>query len=143
MQPGQKRRSHEILELVQGFASNVVLAMKHELNIRRPDGYSAQVQPIVPTPGHGSLPSGHATESYATAVVLSALLKDHGDASQRETMLLRQAGRIAVNRTVAGLHFPIDSIAGAELGVNLGHYFLARAQSQKIGKYRCLNVNTQ
>ena len=41
--------------------------------------------------------------------------------------LLRLANRVAVNRTVAGVHFPIDSAAGAVLGLTLGQYFVARA----------------
>ncbi|HXV94290.1 MAG TPA: hypothetical protein VD813_13380, partial [Pseudonocardia sp.] len=37
------------------------------------------------------------------------------------------AARIAINRTVAGVHFPVDSAAGAVLGVTLGEYLVARA----------------
>lgn len=37
-------------------------------------------------------------------------------------MLMRLASRIAVNRTVAGVHFPVDSAAGAVLGLTLAEF---------------------
>jgi hypothetical protein len=40
--------------------------------------------------------------------------------------LMRHAERIAVNRTVAGVHFPADSAAGMVLGQALSDYYLRR-----------------
>jgi hypothetical protein len=40
--------------------------------------------------------------------------------------MMRMAARMAINRTVAGVHFPVDSAAGATLGLTLGQYFVAR-----------------
>jgi hypothetical protein len=64
-------------------------------------------------------------------MVLWMLLRDTGLAPYRDVMwgdqLLRQASRIAVNRTIAGVHYPIDSAAGAVLGLTLGQYFVSRA----------------
>ncbi|HEX6261049.1 MAG TPA: hypothetical protein VFZ51_10375, partial [Woeseiaceae bacterium] len=37
--------------------------------------------------------------------------------------------RVAINRTVAGVHFPVDSAAGQLLGTTLGEYFVHRAST--------------
>ncbi len=41
--------------------------------------------------------------------------------------LMRQAARIAINRTVAGMHYPVDSAVGQTLGLTLAEYFIVRA----------------
>ncbi len=98
---------------------------KHKLAIRRPDEIDTRILPLIPTPGHGAFPSGHATQAFAMATVLAALVRavpstHFPDADKRITLLFRQAHRIAVNRTVAGVHFPMDSAAGARLGLQIG-----------------------
>ena len=39
---------------------------------------------------------------------------------------MRIAERIATNRTVAGVHFPVDSVAGMVLAQTLSDFFVAR-----------------
>ena len=77
---------------------------------------------MIPTPDHSSFPSGHAAEAFALATVMHRLMT--GDAAteglQVWAMPFRLAHRIAVNRTVAGLHFPVDSAAGAIVGCAIG-----------------------
>lgn len=41
----------------------------------------------------------------------------------------RLAARISVNRTVAGLHYPVDSAVGRLLGTTLADYMVARCTS--------------
>jgi len=41
--------------------------------------------------------------------------------------MLRLAYRVAENRVVAGLHYPMDSLAGQVIGITMAHYFLWRA----------------
>lgn len=120
------RYTLEMMTVAQFFSTMIARRIKHSLACLRPDRFAPQLQPMVPTPGHGSLPSGHASEAFATATTLIRLA---GASIPPETadMLLRQASRIAVNRTVAGLHFPADSIAGAVVGVVAGDLLAARA----------------
>lgn len=57
------------------------------------------------------------------SAVLQALLPHGGKYKEQ---LERQAARIAVNRTVAGLHYPVDSAVGRLLGTALADFFVAR-----------------
>jgi hypothetical protein len=40
---------------------------------------------------------------------------------------MQLASRIAINRTVAGVHYPVDSMAGCLLGLTMGNYLVARS----------------
>ena len=105
------------------------MRVEHSLACRRPHEYSSQIQPMIPVALHGTLPSGHATEASTFAYVLWILLRDSGRKELWGEQLMRQASRIAVNRTVAGVHFPVDSVAGAMLGLTLGQYLVARCKA--------------
>ena len=146
------RRTREVLDAAVQFAMFVEMRFKHELACWRPADYSPQVQPMVSTPGHGILPSGHCVEAYVIKEVLEALLgltAPDGDAeSQLHAQFERTAARIATNRVVAGVHFPIDNMAGRLLGTVLGRYFVffcegARAPSSEfLGPTRTFRGDT-
>ncbi len=53
-----------------------------------------------------------------------------------DKQVFRLAHRIAVNRTVAGLHFPVDSAAGAALGCAIGSALIALAQGTDKAEHR-------
>jgi PAP2 superfamily len=121
----------ELISTVQALAGAATMLPKHMLACRRPDEIDSRILPIIPTPGHGSHPSGHATQAFAIASVLSAIVKSSSkhflDGTDRIELLWKMAHRIAVNRTVAGVHFPMDSAAGAMLGIVLGQVIVAMA----------------
>ena len=123
------RRTFELINIVLQFCVYVEMRFKHALACYRPVEYNAQVQPMITTPGHGTFPMGHATQAYAVAHVLKVLL-DLNPAKLAHALaieqLQRQAARITTNRVIAGVHFPVDSIAGRMLGTALGEYFVGR-----------------
>jgi hypothetical protein len=135
LHPDRTGKSFELLGAALRLAKFVEMRFKHAFACPRPAAYSRQIQPMILTPGHGSLPSGHATEAFMTARVLEALLAPGGDAVLHE-QLMRQAARIAINRQIAGVHFPVDSAAGQVLGLALGDYFVACCRGEVEVRHR-------
>ena len=116
----------EMLETGLAFVTPVVMRIKLALGCPRPSQFSELVQPMILEPGHPTLPSGHATQMFTLATMLTLLNK--APVKNVGSQLYRLACRVAINRTVAGLHFPADSAAGAVLGIQLGRYLMARGQ---------------
>jgi hypothetical protein len=114
--------------MVLQFCVYVEMRFKHALACYRPVEYDAQVQPMITTPGHGSFPMGHATQTYAVSYVLKQLLLLDASTYPEHHWVLDQldrlSARITTNRVIAGVHFPVDSMAGRMLGVALGEYFV-------------------
>jgi membrane-associated phospholipid phosphatase len=124
----------------------IEMRIKYALACKRPADYSPQIQPMIANPGHGSLPSGHATEAFVVAFMLDAMRRHagiDGSISNLATgdptfvQLMRHAERIATNRTVAGVHFPADSIAGMVLAFALSSYFTRKLSG--LGDVSCIN----
>ena len=118
----------ELMAVAQEWALHLTMSLKHNVAAQRPWQCSALVMPVIATPGHGSLPSGHATMAAMISELLIALRgQDHRH--ERAVQLDRLARRIAFNRVVAGVHFPIDSQAGYRLGTQLGRLLAALAKA--------------
>jgi membrane-associated phospholipid phosphatase len=128
-------RTIELIGHALQFAMLCVMRVKHALACPRPIEYSGLIQPMIQTPGYACLPSGHATEAYMFATIMEHLLMLVGSRNpadqEMQTQIYRQAHRIAENRVVAGLHFPVDSIAGKLLGQRLGRYFVSQCIGSK------------
>jgi len=133
LDPGRTPHTFEMIVQALELATFAAQRFKYALAVRRPIEYSAQIQPIIETPQHGALPSGHATEAHCFAMVMTRLLEAAGNVyatEQWRQQFFRLAARIAINRTVAGVHFPVDSVAGASMGMALGEYFVQRMKSE-------------
>jgi hypothetical protein len=116
-----------LVSMVLKAAMSIVAQVKFALPVERPIELMNDAAPIIQTPQHSTMPSGHAAEGFAGAYVLSRLMGESDASFTTETNLyMRMAERIASNRTVAGVHFPMDSMAGSCLGLTLGRIYAAK-----------------
>ena len=137
IRPDRARWTMELINITLQFCVYVEMRFKHALGGWRPVELNPQVQPMISTPGHGSFPMGHATQAYAVAHVLAHLVglqpsypntgAKANHCPELFEQLQRQAARISTNRVIAGVHFPVDTMAGRMLGVALGEYLVARS----------------
>lgn len=125
MHPDRMPRTLELIDLTLLLSSFAVQRFKHALAVARPNQVDPRIFPAILTPAHASLPSGHATEAFAVAQMLTSLL-DLSPADVLAHTLSLLAKRIADNREVAGLHYPIDTQSGRLLGTVLARYLVAR-----------------
>jgi hypothetical protein len=121
MRPDTTPHTLALLTVALQWVIALELRFKHALGCSRPVELSAQVQPCVTTPGHGSHPMGHAVQAFLLADLLQALVGIDAD-DPRGIQLTRTAFRVSINRVVAGLHFPVDLVAGLVLGQTLARY---------------------
>ena len=124
---GGRKFTLELLTVVQSLAYGLEMQVKNLCWAPRPMAFSTKVQPMIQTPDHSSFPSGHAIEAFALATMLHLVMEPGSDLLEaitghggEQAMVFRIAHRVAVNRTIAGVHFPIDSGAGAVMGCMIG-----------------------
>jgi undecaprenyl-diphosphatase len=85
--------------------------LREAVGRERPPEVYAQPKPLVHVPHDGSLPSGHATSSFACAATLSFFVPGAAP------VFYLLAAAIAWSRVYVGVHYPLDVLAGAALGV--------------------------
>lgn len=110
-----------VLDAVLAAIGKVVVQAKHLLNAPRPIQLSSAVSPIIATPAHAACPSGHASEAYAMAFAMEALM--FGCAS---TELRLIAARIEENRIFSGVHYEHDGWMGRKLAAAVAPIFAQR-----------------
>lgn len=94
-----------------GAAELVTTALKYAVDRPRPHFGLAVPPPLVAVPSNPSFPSGHAALGFACAVTLAFA------APKLAVPLIALACAVAYSRLYLGVHYPLDVIAGAALGV--------------------------
>ncbi len=77
----------------------------------RPPVHDPEPTPLVNVPGDAAFPSGHAATSFACAAVLAWLTP------LAAVPLFVLAVLVAFSRVYVGVHFPLDAVGGAALGL--------------------------
>ena len=86
-------------------------ALKAVFGRDRPPLRYPDPEPLVATPASASFPSGHAATSFACAAMLASVTP------LPAVPLLGVAAAIAWSRVYVGVHYPLDVVAGALLGL--------------------------
>lgn len=89
----------------------------------RPSQLDAGITPLFAVPSHPSYPSNHSSFSTARAEVVAYLFPNHAD-------VIRAAGKEAGDSRIwAGIHYPMDNMAGANLGKAVASVFINWAEN--------------
>lgn len=101
------------VSVIGAYATSYVL--KIAFHAPRPFVTHLDVHPLVSETPFSSFPSGHATLFFALATAIYLYDKRVG------YVFFIMAALIAISRMVVGVHYPIDIIAGAVIGIGVGY----------------------
>ena len=102
------------------LADLAATGLKHAVGRERP-----HTDHLVHLPSDPSFPSGHAATSFACALVLAAA------APRLAAPLLLLATAIALSRLYVGVHYPLDVLGGAVLGLGVATALLLLAGARR------------
>jgi undecaprenyl-diphosphatase len=108
--------------LADAAADGLATLLKIGVGTRRPSGGG----PLIAIPHSDSFPSGHTATSFACATVLAALVPRAAPA------FYALALAIGYSRVYVGVHWPLDVVGGAVLGIATALLLLAVTRRRSV-----------
>ncbi len=103
----------ELMNTVYKEHGYFILERKKHFSRARPTQLDKTLVTVIDNPMHAAYPSGHASQSYMMALILSDFDPEHAEVYKRFAI------DIAHRREIAGVHYPSDSAAGRELAIDV------------------------
>src|SRR5689334_6122802 len=111
--PAMKGLTYAVVGMII-VTSRFDAVLKDAIGRARPFVGDPSVHPSIALPHDPSMPSGHAMNAFAGAVLLGSIVP------RARWALLALACAVALSRVYLGVHFPSDVLAGAALGAAIG-----------------------
>jgi hypothetical protein len=116
--PNQDRNAWLLMLVARKIGEYVAMGLKSYYRMRRPTQVYPYILPIIDPPDTPSFPSSHSLQAHLISFALKAALTPRFTASgvvipsQTAIALDHLAHRVARNREIAGVHYPMDSACG-------------------------------
>ncbi len=115
-----------LIQFIYAEYDPIIMDLKKQYDRVRPSYLDPSLTTVIPVPGHPAYPSGHASQIFMLAHILSELLPE-----ARESFF-EDAYEVAHNREIAGLHYPSDTEAGRVLAEQFFEIFRKRPYSEVL-----------
>ena len=122
--PATRPATNLLIHVGRRIGEHVVMCLKHQFKSPRPFQLCPAITPLIDAPMHSSFPAGHSLQSYLISYLLAVPLKNlpqqsfsASNPAGAKGLLFDLAARLADNRVVAGIHYPMDNDAGRDVAI--------------------------
>jgi len=128
--------TYRLFQTFMHFAWYAVVHFKQYFRRQRPNFVFPELSPMINVPSHPSFPSGHATQGYLVALMLSEVLPNR--TTHFSQALLDLGKQVGENREWAGVHYRSDTLAGQTLAKHIWDHVKDGIDEKKMSlPYTC------